>query len=236
LATDVRNQSILVLIAALNEEQGIGPTIDDVKRHVPDSHILVVDGFSKDKTVEVARELGAQVVYRESSGKGDALAHAIANAKGNYDYVVFIDADYTYPAEFVPQMIETIKKNCRLGMVCGNRFNSHFRQEWMNNAFYVGNRILGFTHNLLNGVSMKDPLSGLRVVRWSIVKNWKPKSRGFDIEVEMNHQVERQGYIIQEIDISYRRRLGEKKLKVRHGFQILERMIVEVNPQLFYSS
>jgi len=228
VTTECHSPSILVLMAALNEEQGIGPTLEDIKKNVPNSHIIVVDGFSKDKTVEVARALGAQIFCRERKGKGDALACAIANVTGDYDFAVLIDADYTYPAEFIPQMITTIQENCSAGMVCGNRFNSNYRQEWKNSMFYMGNRILGTTHNLLNGVSMKDPLSGLRVVRWTLLRNWKPKSKGFDVEVELNHHIERQGYDIQEIDISYRRRLGEKKLKARHGFQILKRMITEV--------
>ena len=72
-----------------------------------------------------------------------------------------------------------------------------------------------------------NALTGLRVVRWRILKNWKPKSKGFDIEAEINHRVERQGCKIVEIPISYRDRLGEKKLKLRHGFTILRRIISE---------
>jgi hypothetical protein len=54
-----------------------------------------------------------------------------------------------------------------------------------------------------------------------------PKSKGFDIEAEMNHRVERQGYKTVEIPIQYRSRLGEKKLKLRHGFRILKRILHE---------
>jgi len=216
-------------MAALDEEEGIGPTIEDVEEHTIDAQILVVDGFSKDKTAEIAKDLGARVVYRECQGKGDALGHAIHQLNEDFDYIIFIDADYTYPAEFIPRMLEIIEENPHVGMVCGNRFNSHFHTERMNDLFYVGNRLLAFTHNLLNGVTMRDPLSGLRVVRWNILRNWKPKAKGFDIEVEMNHHVEKQGYGISEIDIPYRRRLGEKKLKARHGFQILKRMMADVN-------
>lgn len=72
-----------------------------------------------------------------------------------------------------------------------------------------------------------DPLSGLRVVRWSLLKAWKPKSKGFDIEVELNYQVERKGYGIVEIPIEYRPRLGEKKLRLRHGLTILQRIATE---------
>jgi glycosyltransferase involved in cell wall biosynthesis len=220
--------SLLVLMAALNEEEGIGPTLEDLLSHITNYHVLVVDGFSKDKTPEIARKLGAQVVSREPNGKGDALAHALSRVTGEYDYVVLIDADYTYPGEFVPMMIAALADDPKVGMICGNRFNTKYRTEWINDMFYMGNRVLGFTHNLLNGVEMKDPLSGLRVVRWNILKNWKPRSKGFDIEVELNHHVERQGYDIKEMDIPYRKRLGEKKLKARHGFQILKRMVADI--------
>jgi glycosyltransferase involved in cell wall biosynthesis len=219
--------SILVLMAALDEEEGIGLTIAELKRYVGDSRFLVVDGNSNDKTVHVAKSLNAAVVYQEGRGKGDAIGHAIKHVDEDVDYVVLIDADYTYPAEFIPQMIRILEENPWVGMVCGNRFNSAFNMGEMNDMFYIGNRLLAFTHNLLNGISLRDPLTGLRVLRWEILKGWNPKSRGFDIEVELNHLVERKGFEIVEIPIPYRSRLGEKKLKARHGFQILRRMILE---------
>ena len=97
----------------------------------------------------------------------------------------------------------------------------------MSNKFYMGNRMLAFIHNMMNGVSLRDPLTGLRVVRWEIMKAWMPRSRGFDIEVELNHFVENKGFSIKEIPIHYRARLGEKKLKLRHGFAILGRIVAE---------
>lgn len=220
--------SILVLMPALNEEEGIGPTIKELEEHVSNVQVLVVDGFSRDNTAEIASKLGAKVVYRENKGKGDAIAYAISHITEDFDYMVLIDADFTYPAEFIPEMIKIIEEKQNVGMVCGNRFNSHFQTERMTDLFYLGNRMLAYTHNLLNGVTMRDPLSGLRVIRWNIMRDWKPKSKGFDIEVEMNHRVEDEGYGISEIDIPYRARLGEKKLKARHGFQILKRMIADV--------
>jgi hypothetical protein len=79
----------------------------------------------------------------------------------------------------------------------------------------------------LNGVKMQDPLTGLRVARWEILKNWNPKSISFDIEVELNYYIERKGYQVKEIPIHYRERLGKKKLKFRHGVTILKRIIME---------
>ncbi len=70
-------------------------------------------------------------------------------------------------------------------------------------------------------------LSGLRVVRWDLLKNWTPKSSGFDIEVELNHFIEKQGYEIVEVPISLRPRLGKKKLNVFDGLTIFKRIIME---------
>jgi hypothetical protein len=82
----------------------------------------------------------------------------------------------------------------------------------------------------MNGVKLGDPLSGLRVVRLEILKMWKPKSKGFDVEAELNFYVKHEGYKIVEIPIVYRPRLGEKKLKLRHGFVILKRILAESLP------
>ena len=53
------------------------------------------------------------------------------------------------------------------------------------------------------------------------------KSKGFDMEVELNHRVEREGFGILEVPIEYRERLGEKKLRVRNGAEILKRILLE---------
>jgi dolichol-phosphate mannosyltransferase len=219
--------NVLAIIAALNEEEGVGLTIAELRQYLEKPRVMIVDGKSSDRTVEIAKNLDADVIYQEGKGKGDAIAFAIKHVTVDVDYVVFTDADYTYPAEYVPRMIRILEENPKVGMVCGNRFNTHFHLEAMHDTFYLGNRLLAFTHNMLNGVAMRDPLTGLRMVRWKILKNWTPKSKGFDVEVELNHHVERQGYGIVEIPIPYRPRLGEKKLKLQHGATILKRILLE---------
>ena len=219
--------STQVIIAALNEEEGIGPTIFELKKTLKHPRILVVDGKSTDRTVEIAKNMGADIVCQDGLGKGDALAKAIKHSDLTADYVVITDADYTYPAEHVPEMIRILEENPDVGMVCGNRFNSELNLDKTCDIFYFGNRLIAFLHNLLNGVALADPLTGLRVVRAEILRSWKVKSKGFDVEVELNHQVEREGFGIAEIPIQYRERLGEKKLGIRHGAEILRRIILE---------
>lgn len=222
------NSAISVVIAALNEEKGIGPTLEELQKMLNDPSLIVVDGNSKDRTVEIAKNLGAGVLLQEGKGKGDALFQGIRQLSPDMRYVVFTDADFTYPAEYVSKMVEILEHNRDVGMVIGDRFSSE--QDFGNSAanpFYVGNRLIAFAQHVLNGIKLNDPLSGLRVVRTSVLRNWKPKSKGFDVEAEINFVVERAGYRIVEIPINYRRRLGEKKLKLRHGFEILKRIVAE---------
>lgn len=142
------------------------------------------------------------------------------------DYVV-ITADYTYPAVYVPKIIKILEDNKKVGMVCGNRFNDYEEKNGLNDIFYIGNRLLAFSHNLLNGVTLRDLLTGLRVIRAEILRGWNVRSKGFDIEVEINHQVERRGFGIVELPILYRKRLGQKKLNPSHGATIFKRILLE---------
>jgi len=219
--------SALVMIAALNEEEGIGPTLAELKDVLENPKLLVVDGKSTDRTVEIAKEIGAEVLVQEDRGKGNAIAQAIGKIDADTEYVIFVDADFTYPAEYLPEMIRILKENADVGMVCGNRFNEHFHLKAMHNLYYAGNRFLAFAHNLLNGVKMRDPLTGIRVVRREALKGWRPKSKGFDLEVELNHFVAKKGFSVVEIPIHFRKRLGRKKLRLKHGFTILKRILAE---------
>ena len=216
-----------VIITALNEEKGIGPTITELKEHLGVENILVVDGNSIDRTVEVAKNLGADIVFQSGKGKGDAFARGIRSIRPEVNYVVVTDADFTYPAQHIPRMISVLRKNPEIGMVSGNRFTKRLDSRALCPIFYFGNKVIALTHNLLNGVPLTDPLTGLRVVRAEILRGWKVKSKGFDIEVELNHQVERRGFGIIEVPISYRERVGEKKLRVRNGAEIMRRIVLE---------
>jgi glycosyltransferase involved in cell wall biosynthesis len=221
--------SAQLVIAALNEAPGIGLTIAEMRDTLGEIPILVVDGKSSDRTVEIAKNLDAKVIYQDGIGKGDALTKAFENADPNVDYIILTDADYTYPAEYVPEMIKMLEENPLIGMVCGNRLNGDVDKKALHNVFHIGNKMLAWAHKTLNGVSLQDPLTGLRVIRTGILQDWVMKSKGFDIEVELNHLVEQRGFMIKEIPISYRARLGEKKLKVKDGITILKRILLEMS-------
>ena len=66
--------SILVVMATLNEETGVGPTLEDINDVLGNPSVLIVDGKSDDRTVEIAKNLGANVVFQKQTGKEKQLA------------------------------------------------------------------------------------------------------------------------------------------------------------------
>jgi glycosyltransferase involved in cell wall biosynthesis len=218
---------LAVVVAAYNEEEGIAPTIRELKELLDKPQLVVVDGKSSDRTLEVAKDLGAEVLIQRGRGKGDAMSQGVNHLNGGTSYIVFTDADYTYPAKHIKEMMNVLDVNPEVGMVLGDRFSRIYEHESDRNQFYIGNRILGFAQRVFNGVNLNDPYIGLRIVRSELLKGWKPKSEGFDIEAELNHYIKRKGYKIVELPIKYRKRLGKKKLSFKHGLKILRRIVIE---------
>jgi len=218
---------LAVVIAAYNEEEGIAPTICELKEVLNEAYLVVVDGKSSDRTLKISKDLGAEGLIQEGKGKGDAISEGLDYLNGDTSYVVFIDADYTYPAKHIKEMVNVLDLNPKVGMVLGNRFSRIYERESDRNQFYIGNRILTFAQRVINGVKLNDPFTGLRIIRFELLKGWKPKSSGFDIEAELNRHIKRSGYKIMEVPIKYRKRLGKKKLGFRHGLKILRRIVIE---------
>jgi len=217
---------IAVVVAALNEESGIGPTIAEIQNVLLNPYLIVVDGNSRDKTVEIAKKFGADVCLQNGIGKGDAMVQGVSKLQNNHRFVVFTDADFTYPAGSIPKMVKVLEESPQIGMVIGDRFHGQSNHDKSSkNVFYIGNRLIAVAQHILNGVKLSDPLSGLRVIRSELLRDWRPKSKGFDVEVELNAMVGREGYKIAELPIDYRLRLGEKKLKPRDGLEIFKRVV-----------
>lgn len=216
-----------IIIPTLNEQEGVLHTINEIKQTIDDARIIVVDGNSTDKTVEIVKDLGVQVIIQKGKGKGCAICQGLGEINNETDYVAFIDADYTYPATNLKKMINIISSNQKIGMVLGDRFSKSETFGSEKNHFYVGNKMMAFVQSVFNGVKLNDPLTGLRVVRSELLREWKPKSIGFDIEVELNCHIARLGYNIFEVPIKYRPRLGKKKLGFGNGVEIFRRILID---------
>ena len=214
----------IVLLPTYKEPEGVKLVIKEL-RDTLDPFILVIDRPAEDSTGDNAKKLGVTVLTQKSKGKGAAIKDALEYLeyiKVNHKYLIMIDADYTYPAKYIPEMIDILESNPEVGMVTGRRPVSRKLD-----IYHLGNCFLKFTHRILNGINIQDPLTGLRIIRFNAIKNWRPKSKGFDIECEINHFINKiKGLIVVEIPIEYRNRIGEKKLGIKNGFEILKRIVL----------
>jgi hypothetical protein len=64
---------LTVLVAARDEEERIGSTIEELRRQFPDAQVIVADDGSRDATAAVAAAAGARVLRLPHRGKGQAL-------------------------------------------------------------------------------------------------------------------------------------------------------------------
>jgi glycosyltransferase involved in cell wall biosynthesis len=98
---------VTLLIPTLNEEIGMKTVMPKVKKEWVDQ-ILVVDGKSKDKTVEVARQMGYDVVIQETPGIRGAYMDALPHIKG--DVILTFSPDGNSIPELIPACINKLKE------------------------------------------------------------------------------------------------------------------------------
>lgn len=84
---------------------------------------MVVDAQSEDMTAEIAISHRASVITQTGNGKGRAVVDAFSILPNNTAYVMITDADYTYHARYVPQMLEIIERDPAIGMVTGYTYD-----------------------------------------------------------------------------------------------------------------
>ncbi len=211
------NSEVTIIIPTLNEAKAIGKVIDELKQHGI-TNIMVVDGHSTDGTPEIAKQKGAKVIFQEGKGKAAAIKTALKHVKT--PYILIMDGDYTYPAKHVKQLYEKIREG--YDEVIGAR---RWTKRTQNLVFRFGNKMLTTLFNLLLGTKLSDVLSGMYIIRKNTISDALFETKGFSVETEIAAHIASTTTKVTEIPIEYRKRLGRKKLGVKHGFLIAKDMI-----------
>ena len=151
-----KTNELTIVIPAYNEEASIKETIQNIKKFVPDSEIIIVDDGSKDATKERAKKEKVRViVHSTNKGYGEALKTGMRNAKSKY--IGFLDADMTYHPKYLPIMLDLIKK-FDLDCVWGNRFGG-IRNN-MPLVRKLGNSMITLIFLFVTGKNIYDSSSG----------------------------------------------------------------------------
>jgi glycosyltransferase involved in cell wall biosynthesis len=160
-----------VVIPAYNEEGAIAHTVEDLNQVLSQLtityNIIVSDDASTDGTLDQAKQSCAFVVTSpQNRGYGAALKQGIA--EGNSEFVAIIDADGTYPADRLPEMLELASF---ADMVVGARDAAMTNVELIRRPAKV---ILTALASYLTRTRIPDVNSGLRIFRRSVLENFIP--------------------------------------------------------------
>ena len=198
---------VTVSMITLNEERAVGIVIADIRRVVPDAEIFLVDS-SRDRTAEIAQELGCRVFKQfPPKGYGPAMDRAVRDASG--DVVITLDCDDTYPVEMIPQLVHLIED----GFDLVNATRLAKRPSAMPLSNYVANRVFAWTARLLHGIRTTDVHSGMRAYRKSMIDAVAWNANGPALPVDMLIIPYRKGFRVTEIPIEYRERIGASTLQ-----------------------
>jgi len=166
---------ISIVIPAINEERGIGKTIDAVnKDYFNNKHwdleIILVDGNSKDKTRDIAASKGATVLLEKRKGYGRAYKTGLAHATG--DVIVTGDADATYPFHLIHEYIEMLFDQ-HLDFLTTDRFAA-LKHGSMSLKHRFGNLTLAWALCILFFVNIRDSQSGMWIFKRDALKKIQP--------------------------------------------------------------
>jgi glycosyltransferase involved in cell wall biosynthesis len=115
----------VVFIPALNEEESLPSVLEELQEELPDVDVLVVDDGSRDRTVELARERGAEVLsFPENRGLPVVVAAGYEYAaRKHYAYCGRVDADGQHPAKELHRLLDRVRSgDCDVAV--GSRFVS----------------------------------------------------------------------------------------------------------------
>ena len=200
---------VSVIIPTLNEGRSIGLTIDQIPKDFANLEIVIVDGLSKDDTVEVAHNKSARVVLETRKGYGRAYKSGFASARG--DIIVTMDGDTTYPAEEIPALVKMLLDE-DLDFITCDRI-TRMEKDAMTTTHKFGNWVLKVGTNVLFGMSLKDSQSGMWVFRKKILERIHPVSDGMAFSEEIKIEAfKNKDLKTKEVSVPYRPRIGEIKL------------------------
>jgi glycosyltransferase involved in cell wall biosynthesis len=235
----LQSPTVSVVIPTLNEERNLPHVFAKLPSMI--TEVVVVDGGSKDRTVEVARQLrpDAVIVQQTRTGKGNALACGFAACTG--DIIVMIDADgSTDPAE-IPLFVDKLIRGDHF--VKGSRFSHGGHSHDITRLRKLGNDGLNLVVNILFRTNFTDLCYGYNAFWRSVVpaldlpdvqlprpaggqKLW---GDGFEIETMINIRAVAEKLKVGEVGSTEHERIfGQSNLNTfRDGFRVLRTILSE---------
>jgi glycosyltransferase involved in cell wall biosynthesis len=209
----------LVFIPAWNEEGNLPGVLDELHRELPDADVLVVDDGSTDRTADVAREHGADVLsFGENRGLRAGIAAGYEQAlRRGYAYCGRVDADGQHPAHELKRLLELVKSG-ETDVAVGSRFVSGpgyapYRYE-PEGIRKLGTGLLRRGMRIALGRPFNDATSGLYAANAKALPALSQPYESGAPEVEALLRLDDEGLRVAEVPVDMRARAsGESKLQ-----------------------
>ena len=213
----IKRERIAAIIPAKNEALAIGNIIDNLKNNGYVDKVIVIDGNSKDGTVDIAKYHGADVFMAEGKGKGYDMRlfqkHIQENPQ-NFGAYVMLDGDGTYHPENVCNVAEPIILK-DADVVIGSRYGRIKAEPGsQRNVNKFGNFLLTKAAGFLYQRSdITDLCSGYWGFSNEFFSSAPLTSNGFDFECDIfNHAL--RNYRVKTVPIKFGKRRGNGKLSL----------------------
>lgn len=199
-------ECVAAVIPVINEAGAIGPTIRALP-HAIIANVIVVDGGSRDATVEEARAAGAEVLVEARRGYGRACMTGALHAQAlGAGIVLFLDGDGADPAEEARQLIDPILSGAA-DFVLASRTRGRREPGSMGVHQVIAGRLVGAAVGLVGGMPFTD-MSAFRAIRMDCLVKLGMREMTYGWNLEMQLRAAAAGLRVQEVALPYRRRIA----------------------------
>jgi Glycosyl transferase family 2 len=220
-----RKTRVSVVVPAINEEGNIGHVLSRLPEGMHE--VILVDGNSRDRTIEVAREAcpDIRVLTQNGRGKGDAFRTGFAAVTGNL--VVMLDADGSADPAEIPRFVEALEAGADFAK--GSRFLEGGGSADITPLRRFGNTLLSGSANILHGTHFTDLCYGYNAFWARCLPFISLDVPGFEVETLINLRIAGAGMKITEVPSYEADRIsGQSNLNTfRDGFRVLGTILAE---------
>jgi glycosyltransferase involved in cell wall biosynthesis len=217
----------LVFVPAWNEEKNLPAVLDELRAGLPDVDVLVVDDGSTDRTAELAREQGAEVLsFGENRGLRAGIAAGYAYARDHgYSFAGRVDADGQHPVEELARLLAVVRSG-EADVAVGSRFVSGdgyeaYRYEPSASRRF-GTAVLRRAMGAALGRPFHDATSGMYAADAKALPILAEPYESGAPEVESLLRLREAGLRVAEVPVHMRERAsGESKLRGRRAVELV---------------
>jgi len=235
---------LIVNLPAFNEEEKIASTIQRIPRHIEgidEVLVQVIDDGSKDRTIEAAKQAGADFVYSNgvNRGIGKTFRHAVERSLENgADILVNIDADGQFDPQDIKKLIVPVLKH-EADMVSADRFD-HLQAKNIPFVKDVLNRFAAHLIGRFMGIHIKDLTCGFRAYnRETLLRLNLPGDFTYTQEVIIDALGKGLKIVWLPVEVTYFEGRKSRVVKtiwnyVNNSLRIIIRAIRDVRPMKFF--